>query len=389
MSDMNLKNWFLHDGTTQTGPFTLLEARAIALQHEKMAHLWAWRTGSSGWLAVSAIPEFLTAPTPPQAAAVIPRPIQSERPVAVPRSDEISMLISISKDMTKDTMNEDQNPEFMDPSVLKVAQKEAKRVQQISDKGRLKEESSLTRKILKGLLVVATLGILGWIILMYPLPVHASGTAHEPIDVDKFKDQYWDHGNKETFSVLQNRAFRKSTKAEIGFFAGIVDTDPFLNAYNYGGFLSYHFSEYFALTGFVWKYVVGSSSNLKALESDQGVTVNTNIPSLFIGGEVAFSPLYGKLSLMGNVIIYLDSQITAGAGKITTETGNYIAPIFGIGEQIFLSRFITFRIDYHLYFYSETLQVKTIGSSVLGPALPSPRLNVSNAFTAGITFLIF
>src|SRR5262249_6439042 len=76
-----------------------------------------------------------------------------------------------------------------------------------------------------------------------------------------------------------------------------------------------------------------------------------NRPSSFFGLEGAYSPLYGKLSLVGKKIIYYDMHVFAGAGATKTEVGTLFTPGGGIGQQIYITRWASILMDYRIQYF--------------------------------------
>ena len=213
-------------------------------------------------------------------------------------------------------------------------------------------------------------------------PVDPNAAAK--ISVDAMKEKYWEKTTDVELRVVQNRRYTQYKKFELQLFGGTISTDPFLAVKNLGGSLSYHFNDYFAAKVLGFKDIVGNSSALSTLQQDNNTTANTNEPKYFIGGEVDFVPLYGKFSLMGNAIVYVDTHIDGGLGETTTQTGHDLTPFLGLGEQFYLNRWSSFNIDYRLMYYRETLDQKTVGQPNLGGPIDN-RASWNDVITLGIS----
>lgn len=214
-----------------------------------------------------------------------------------------------------------------------------------------------------------------------------SAESQEKINVDAIKEKYWARGSETEMGVVQNRTYSKAKKFEFGLFSGLVISDPWLNVTSLGFSGGYHFNEYFALHLLYIRHFSGPSSALDIFRNKfvgQG-DPNTNPPNFFWGGELTASLLYGKLSVLGKLIIYYDMHATAGLGKTHTENGNYLTPFLGIGQQYFLNKLTSLRLDYRLMPYNEDIIEKA------NPNMPGynwgSRINWSNQVTLGITFL--
>lgn len=216
-------------------------------------------------------------------------------------------------------------------------------------------------------------------------PAGESSPDGERVNVEKVKEKYWARGEEGEVGVVQNRLYSKEKKFEFGLLGGIVATDPFLDVKAAGATFGYHFSEFFSAHLLYAKYFVKGSSALTYLNNDIGARANTNEPRYFAGGEGRASLIYGKLSLLGKSIIYYDFHFTAGVGQTGTESGNYITPYLGLGQQVYLSKSTSLMIDYRLMRYNEDI-IEKVKPKTLGQ-VQGNRTNWSNAITIGLSFL--
>jgi outer membrane beta-barrel protein len=218
-------------------------------------------------------------------------------------------------------------------------------------------------------------------------PKAAPRSAPQRADVEAVKERYWQKGEDSDTGVVQNRLYSKSGKLELGVYGGMIDTDPFLDVKTMGGSLGYHFNEFFALHALGWKSYSGTSSAFTRLQAG-GASTNLNKLTSFYGAEVAWSPIYGKLSVLGKAIVYYDLHLLGGAGITGSENGNYLTGIVGIGQQIYLEDWVSLKIDYRLMPFSEeeVEEVQTLSTN-FGKVI-GERTNWSNSLTIGLTFLI-
>ncbi|OFZ00195.1 MAG: hypothetical protein A2070_12815 [Bdellovibrionales bacterium GWC1_52_8] len=206
------------------------------------------------------------------------------------------------------------------------------------------------------------------------------------VNVDSIKEKYWAQGNETELGVVQNRAYSKARKFELGFLGGITSSDPFLNVTQTGGSLGFHFSEYFALHLFGWKSFTRNSSALNTFEEKMGATTNYNAPRWYWGAEGSASLIYGKLSFVGKAIMYYDMHVLAGAGTTATESGKYTTPHFGVGQQVYMNKALSIRLDYRMMGYREMIVEKVVPTS-LGKNI-GQRTNWTHAVTIGFDILI-
>ncbi len=217
-----------------------------------------------------------------------------------------------------------------------------------------------------------------------------SATAADPgerVNVDQIKEKYWARGEESELGVVQNRLYSKSRRFELGAFAATLPSDPFLSTTAYGFSLGYSFTEFLGLRALAWKSIAQGSSAREALELT-GKRASTNEPQGYWGAEAVWSPIYGKLSLLGSSILYYDFHLLAGAGVTVTENPafrNCATAHLGLGQQFYLNQKLALQFDYRMMVYSEHLREKEI-TARLGQDLGS-RTNTTHAISLGVNFL--
>lgn len=210
------------------------------------------------------------------------------------------------------------------------------------------------------------IGVVLWASLSAALAHAASDpakqTAAKKVDPNLLSERYWNAGAPD-LNVVQNRQFSKSGRLNLQGGASLVSHDPFMTTYSVVGSLGMHFSEYLGFHAVYMKFFDSNSPAVDALikaELAAGPTQPLYYPNLnplnqLFGGEVSWALLYGKLSLIGKLIIHYDIMLLGGAGLLMSQNGNLIAPWAGVAQQIYLSRFLDFRFDFRYLMYSENL----------------------------------
>lgn len=221
-------------------------------------------------------------------------------------------------------------------------------------------------------------------------PGYGTTNRSDRVDVNALRQKYWAKGDENELRVVRNRTYTKAGKIEVGGFLGITNTNPFLSVKNLGLSLGYNFTEYLGFEIDYWHYSVSASSAATTFENETAAegtphVADSNDPKDFVGGELLYSPIYGKLSLFGRAIIYYDLHLLGGAGETFTEAGTYLTPVAGIGQQIWLTKQLSLRLDFRETFYKETVLAKTPGPTFLTPV--GSNNNFSNIISLGFTYL--
>jgi len=208
------------------------------------------------------------------------------------------------------------------------------------------------------------------------------------VEVDAVKEAYWNRSADGDIEVVQNRMYSKKHRLTLLLSAGTTSTDPFLDVKTVGGALGFHFSESFGVNAVYKKYLVSSSSYLSELErgliTGASSTANTNKPNAYYGGEIEYSPLYGKISLSGSSIVHYDAHFLLGLGVTDTESGKYLTPSIGFGPQFYLSKGLALRLDYRLAMFKETIPEKVL----LTRPNAGERTNYSHQVAIGLEVLL-
>ncbi len=226
-------------------------------------------------------------------------------------------------------------------------------------------------------------GIGGHLFAAEPLGTNSGRKdKNDHVNVDLLKQKYWAQGEESELQVVQNRKYKKRGTFEVGLMLGSTSTDPFLSVKDIGFRIGYNFNEDFGMSAFVWRVLATGSDAQTQLETQTTARANTNIPSMYYAAEASYSPIYGKLSILGKAIIYYDMKLMGGIGSMQTETGSYIAPLLGVGQKIFLRHDISLALDYRFLFYSETVNNK----NPTGQATFS-RTNYTHTIAIGVDYL--
>ncbi len=198
------------------------------------------------------------------------------------------------------------------------------------------------------------------------------------VQVDNVKEAYWNRTSQGDIEVVQNRQFSKKNRLSLQAGVGTVTTDPFLSVKSVAGGLSYHFTETLGLTANYRKYMVSDSGYLdelkRGLVTGAPSSANTNRPSSYMGGEIVYSPLYGKISLSGASIVHYDAHLLLGLGVTDTASGKYMTPSIGFGPQFYLSDSFALRLDYRVSMFKEEIRETVLTTR----AIAGERTNYSH-----------
>ena len=192
-----------------------------------------------------------------------------------------------------------------------------------------------------------------------------------------------DEGKKKAvIKTIQRKNFLKLGRFEASPHAAFVANDPFLNRYIVGTGLAYHVTEVFAVEGTFdfapdlgegdWKPLTTQLVNENSVSPD--------ISKLTMFGSLTFqySPIYGKLAIVGRDIILFDVYGNFGMGftrttddlnalqaqgeerAMATEFQTHPTTNFGGGLRIIFGESIAARVEARSMVYIETVNATTL-----------------------------
>ena len=201
----------------------------------------------------------------------------------------------------------------------------------------------------------------------------------EAADVSKVTEKYWAEGKESELGVVQNRRYSNEGHVEIDLLTGSISSDPFLSTASYGGSIGYHLTPNLSFHAIAWRSNAQDSDAYRQLRVEApSADLYRNLPKGFYGLQVNENLLYGKASLFGKMIIYVDLFVLGGAGMTSSDTGTNFTPFIGIGQKIHLNSFAVLHLDYRIMRYSESVK-NTAGAT-------HERTNVTDAVSLGLGF---
>lgn len=177
---------------------------------------------------------------------------------------------------------------------------------------------------------------------------------------------------KAQLSVIQNKFFLKSNRFEIAPVLGYIPNNDLVSVPVGGMFLAYHFSESFAAEASMLYGADTQVGGLKGLAKtlmDIGVGADDfqqPIDRVSLGAvfDARFSPVYGKINLLGEGVINFDFYGTVGVGLLVVDHelatnsedsislndaevpfSAYPALNLGVGFDFFITQGIALKID--------------------------------------------
>jgi outer membrane beta-barrel protein len=124
-------------------------------------------------------------------------------------------------------------------------------------------------------------------------------------------------GQQREIEVVQKRLFEKDGRLEFG---STIPNDDFIVYYPLGGRVGYHISESFDVEA-SFAYALDQDTGLtKFLKDDPAIGLKEadieEIIQFYYNVDLLWSPIYGKISLLGAKLTHFDTYIGLGAGLV-------------------------------------------------------------------------
>ena len=127
------------------------------------------------------------------------------------------------------------------------------------------------------------------------------------------------HGDPE-IRVIQPKLFVKGLRLEVTPRGGPILNDPFINTFALGGDLFFHINEWLAVGGFYQQTFTSDSSNTEVLRGAPfSIEADRSEINRLMFGELQWSPIYNKGSVMGRKVLHYDLYFSAGVGIVDSQ----------------------------------------------------------------------
>jgi outer membrane beta-barrel protein len=154
-------------------------------------------------------------------------------------------------------------------------------------------------------------------------------------------------------AVIQKKYLPKSHRFEFFPGLGLVMNDAFFNNLSLNMRLAYFFTEQYGVEAAV--HLIGTSEKTvtKDLANKGVVTRSLVSPQGYFGGAFRWSPFYGKMGYVDNIIIPYELYFLAGGGSTQTNKGiNAGTLTVGTGQIFAVKKWMAARWELSWYMYS-------------------------------------
>lgn len=154
-------------------------------------------------------------------------------------------------------------------------------------------------------------------------------------------------------SIIQKRFLPKTGRFQLFGGGTVLTNNPFFNTVGGVAKASYFLSETWGLELNYFGLMTSEREATQELRAIQGVkTENLVYPESYVGLDLMFVPIYGKMAWFNEKIVPFDLYFSAGYGSTGTQAGESVGTVHLATGQIFaISKAFAFRWDFSWNFF--------------------------------------
>jgi outer membrane beta-barrel protein len=222
-----------------------------------------------------------------------------------------------------------------------------------------------------------------------PAPVVESAPGEKKVDVSDLEKKYWVPKDTE-FQVVQNRTYSKAKRLAVTLSMGTLLGDYYSNVRTYNLTANYYFSERHGVQVQYIRFDSGDNETVDYFRSNYGNVPDFGRSKSYFGMSYNWIPIYAKLSLLEQQIIYFDMSISPGLGLtqydqifVGQDPGKKTAPTLAldIAQHFYLNQNWALRFDFINHLFNEEVRGARDSSVV-----KKTKLNHTIIIQGGITF---
>ncbi len=186
----------------------------------------------------------------------------------------------------------------------------------------------------------------------------AAPAAPEGDIVKTATDEGIDLTLQDRIKAVSRKTFLKTGRFELEPSMQVTVNDAFFRSFVAAGRVSWHINEAFALevgAGYIPPFFVQKLEPVELLRNQLALINADNAVFALADDGLTFSPVYGKVAVLGDGIIHFDSFVSAGLGATFDNGVDLVHPTMniGVGGRIFLTRWLVVRADLRDYIYPQ------------------------------------
>lgn len=187
-----------------------------------------------------------------------------------------------------------------------------------------------------------------------------AGPRAEKVDTSDLEKGYWATKDQD-MAVIQNRLYSKAHKIMLSLAYGPILNNSYSEGTARTAMAHYYWSERYGVQLTYQGFETKNNKLTDALIVNNGQVPDFNKPISYYGASFNWVPIYAKMSLLEQKVMYFDMAFSPSAGMTTYESqissGNKSYQTFTYGfditQHFFVSQHWAFRVDYTNRWYTE------------------------------------
>ncbi|MBW1810490.1 MAG: outer membrane beta-barrel domain-containing protein [Deltaproteobacteria bacterium] len=155
--------------------------------------------------------------------------------------------------------------------------------------------------------------------------------------------------------AIQNRDYRMNHEFSVSM--AFLPLDAFYKFFAISGHYVLHFNDLWAWEAIHFSFAkyLDIDTGLKKQMNDDWDVSATDTPKIdyFIDTNLMIKPMYGKVALFDNWVIYVETYFLIGIGAEKFQTAWFPAANLGVGLRIFITDTISLKLEAREYLYLE------------------------------------
>lgn len=185
-------------------------------------------------------------------------------------------------------------------------------------------------------------------------------------------------------SVIQRKFLPKTERFQMYLGLATIANDPWFWGIGGGGRFGYSFTEQWAVE-LNFSFLSNSEKDsVRDLRTNNSVNTNSIVSAQsYLGIDMVWTPIYGKMSLFNKRIVPFDMYFTLGLGQTgitNATTSNAMSFHFGGGQIFAMSKSVGFRWDLSWNFYNATPNPGSSGASLSASQFNNLLLTLGASF---------
>lgn len=192
----------------------------------------------------------------------------------------------------------------------------------------------------------------------------AATPGEKKVDISDLEKKYWVPKDTE-FQVVQNRTYTKANRFAATLSVGSMLNENYSSGRIYTFTGNYYMSERTGVQIQYMRYDTGDADMVSEFRNTYRTSPDFGRVKAYYGAAYNWVPVYAKLSLLDQQIIYFDMSITPGLGLtqydqvyVSSDATKKTAPTFAldIAQHFFLNQNFAIRLDFMNRFFNEEVK---------------------------------